>query len=687
MKLIILFCVAWHIAVFAQDDVEMPVRRPPRPPIDEEDDTRVIPKSVFTVVAPYDIRQGKSYNIYVRGFSIKSTIRFVIRINGTSDSGEFLDIKRNAKITRDSSRTSVKIDTSSITSGNYALFVETENFAERRTLTYITKKYSFLLQLSKSIFLPGDLLQYRVYAVDSETKAVNPTCTSLVSITDGNGNEITNYQNISFNRGKYENSFQLSDKAGLGLWSLRFNCDDQMISKEFEVAEYQLPLIQGSISVPSNTPFKFGKVPITVEVSYTFGGEASGNASVTVQKYGQNVFKRNVVITSGSATFDADIVNDLGVRAGDYTYFVVNLVFEDPLTGNKVTDQKSFIVSPNAYYIYPKGDPNIKPGTAYKFTVALKKYDGSPAPSGTKINVIPEIRTIPSQTLRIGSDGTVSSSVMVPPDTQYLSLQLTAEDAYDNYVGAGIIRYRSGSYLQIDVLTQEPKLGKKVYFKVRTGEATDFVMIHIVSKGVLLESYKLYFDSDDDEDDDLNTVVDYFRPSFKYAPATQIIAYYIKANGDFITTTASVDLVKELPNYLKISPSTQDVKPGEEISLDIESKIGSKVSLFAMDQRLLMLRQGHNFTKQEVITDISKYNELRVRHQPRTAEYEYNFADSGLFVFTNIPRPLRSIRRRERMSKPMASAPRASRPTRSGEVKVRKDFRETFLWRDVSIYE
>lgn len=36
---------------------------------------------------------------------------------------------------------------------------------------------------------------------------------------------------------------------------------------------------------------------------------------------------------------------------------------------------------------------------------------------------------------------------------------------------------------------------------------------------------------------------------------------------------------------LKISPSTQDVKPGEEISLDIESKIGSKVSLLAMDQR------------------------------------------------------------------------------------------------------
>jgi len=95
-------------------------------------------------------------------------------------------------------------------------------------LTYITKKYSFLLQLSKAIFLPGDLIQFRVYAVDSETKAVVPTCSSIVSITDGNDNEITTFKNVTFSRGKYENSFQLSDKAGLGVWNLQFQCDNQV---------------------------------------------------------------------------------------------------------------------------------------------------------------------------------------------------------------------------------------------------------------------------------------------------------------------------------------------------------------------------------------------------------------------------------------------------------------------------
>ncbi|CAG9802375.1 unnamed protein product [Chironomus riparius] len=688
MKLTILFCVILPLVVLAQD---MP-KRPPPPPIEVDEDTRIIPKSVFTVVAPYDIRQGKSYNIYVRGFNIKNSVRLTIRINGTSDSGDVLSIKKTATITRSSSRTSVSIDTSSITRGNYALYVETENFAEKRSLTYITKQYSFLLQLSKAIFLPGDLLQFRVYAVDSETKAVTPKCSNIVSITDGNGNEITSFKNVSFNRGKYENSLQLSSKAGLGVWNVQFQCDEQIISKEFEVAEYTLPLIQGSISVPSDTPFKFGKVPITVEVSYTFGGDASGNATVTIQRYGTNMLKRTVVITSGSATFDVDIVKDLQVQAGGYGYFQANLVFEDPLTGNKITDQKSFAITPYTYNIYPQGDQSIKPGTPFKFTIALKKYDGSPAPAGTKVKVTGQSpTTIPSQTLIIGADGTASSSVMVPTGTEYLSLKLTAADAYDNYVGAGIIRYSSGSYLQIDVLTETPKLGQRVYFKIRSGETIDFVMVHIVAKGVLLESTKVYFDDDSNEDDDLNTVVYSFKPSFKYAPATQIIAYYIKENGDFVTTQAYIQLDKELPNYLKISPATREVKPAAKINLKIESYIGSRVSLVAMDQRLLALKGGSNITKQNIFDDLQQYNWNNVQYDwGNIADYEFTFGGTGLFVFTNIPRPTRRYwprpdrPDREEMERP---ADKGAAKKVGGDVKVRKDFREVFLWREVPIYD
>jgi len=210
--------------------------------------------------------------------------------------------------------------------------------------------------------------------------------------------------------------------------------------------------------MPELTPFKFGRIPITVEISYTFGGVVSGNATVTISRCCRRteiVLTRTVDITSGSASFDAHIEDDLRVQLGQYASFQASLVFEDPLTGNKVKAEKWFSVTPYTYNIFTISDSTIVPGTPFKFTITMKKYDGSPAPSGTRVDVVPEnISTIPSQILIIGADGTVSSSVDVPADTTYLSLLIGSKDSHDGYVSAGLIQYVSGSYLQIDVLTQ-----------------------------------------------------------------------------------------------------------------------------------------------------------------------------------------------------------------------------------------
>lgn len=227
------------------------------------------------------------------------------------------------------------------------------------------------------------------------------------------------------------------------------------MSKEFEVAEYTLPLVEGSLLIPQDTPFKFGKVPISVEVSYTFGGDPSGTATIFIQRNSQVILKKVVIVNSGAATFDLNIVDDLKVNPLDYASFQANLVFEDPLTGDTVTDEKNFVVRPYAFYIYPKGDSNIKPGTPYKFTIALKKYDGSPATPGIQIQVIPQNpSTLPSQTLAIGADGSVSSSIDVPADTQLLTLKFRADDSGDNTLSASVAQQVIGSYLQIEVLTE-----------------------------------------------------------------------------------------------------------------------------------------------------------------------------------------------------------------------------------------
>lgn len=217
-------------------------------------------------------------------------------------------------------------------------------------------------------------------------------------------------------------------------------------------------MLQAKISVQDFVPYKFGKVPITVDVSYTSGGEASGPATVSISRSGPNVLQKTVTINSGTATFELDIKNDLQLPAGQYGYFDASVVFEDSLTGNKVIDSKSFRIIPNTYRFRSTTEGLAKPGSPLKFTIIMERYDGSPAPAGTQLRIeANQPSTIPSQTLTIGDDGTVTSSVDIPSDMGYFYMKIKADDAEDGNLGARMITsvVRRGSFVEIIVLTQE----------------------------------------------------------------------------------------------------------------------------------------------------------------------------------------------------------------------------------------
>ena len=232
----------------------------------------------------------------------------------------------------------------------------------------------------------------------------------------------------------------------------------QTETKVFEVAEYMLPLLDGKLTVPDLNPLTNGKIPITVDISYTSGGEASGKATVSISYEGNIVLTKTITVNSGTATFDVDMKKDLKVDPSEYSYYEASLIFEDPLTGTKVTDTKSFGIRPYSYRFEAREGGPLNPGSDLKFTVTMVHVDGSPAPAGTKIYLKPNNpNTLAPQNLTIGEDGSVSSSYFIPEGTTYVSMDIIADNAMEGYFGARLPIYdteSTGPYCQIEVMNE-----------------------------------------------------------------------------------------------------------------------------------------------------------------------------------------------------------------------------------------
>lgn len=69
--------------------------------------------SQFVVIAPFRIRQGKPFNVFVTRFGVRKTISVKITITGNTESGApFTPIVKKAAIDYYSSRKFVTIDVS-----------------------------------------------------------------------------------------------------------------------------------------------------------------------------------------------------------------------------------------------------------------------------------------------------------------------------------------------------------------------------------------------------------------------------------------------------------------------------------------------------------------------------------------------------------------------------------------------
>lgn len=179
------------------------------------------------MLAPYLIRPGKPYNVAIRRWGITKSIVVTITISGTKQDGTTITpIVTTSTISTSVSGTFVTVNTATLVRGTYFLTVSGDGYTDKRALTYATKSSSIVLQINKSFYKPEQTVQFRLYAFNSETNAVNEAC--QITVNDPRENVIRSYTKVGLIKGKFQDVFDLASNPPLGYWYLEARCGQEV---------------------------------------------------------------------------------------------------------------------------------------------------------------------------------------------------------------------------------------------------------------------------------------------------------------------------------------------------------------------------------------------------------------------------------------------------------------------------
>ncbi|XP_055376031.1 CD109 antigen isoform X9 [Condylostylus longicornis] len=693
---------------------------------------------IYTVVAPGTIRANSDYHVSVSIHQAKQPAEVKVGVEGEK-------YKDHKTVMVDPMSTEiVKFKIPDIEDGTYKLTVEGEigdkKFSNSTELNFAKKYYSVFIQTDKATYKPEDLVRFRVLVLDSNTRPFDKKFNGInIIITDSAQNRIKQFLNVDLTKGVYSGELQLSSFPVLGNWNIEVSVDGEQSQKGFEVAKYVLPKFEVQIDTPRDVSVADGKIRAIVRSKYTYGKPVKGSAKVSVEPSYRiwNVEKQPYaektvpVDGKGKVEFDLKELNftndDESSRYHYYPPVKMTAIVEEELTGLKQNTSTTITLHRDRYKIegLPENPQFYEPGIPFKIRLAVKNFDNTPVIDSSD-QVVLEVekprhhyRPIPltvgvtsttgdstakpaeeeeveNQKIpgNIDKQGIVTFEVTIPSDSKdsFYSLKATFKEQ-TAYLGSVSKKTpREGDYFVIENLTDKPALGKDVELKVSSNKPIPYFNYHIVGRGNILKSEHVQLPENTKE----HTIK--FTPTFEMIPNANVMVYFV-SEGNLNFEETNINFENELENQVDITVPEQ-AKPGEDVSIKVNTSPDSYVGLLGVDQSVLLLKSGNDIAKSDVFSELTRYGTTTpwIRGWGR-----YPGQQSGLVTLTNSAYPFDEkpswyLENSFAMYAPMAIGSFGSaspsvhtaldsttvrrKPT---EVTVRKEFPETWLWMESTI--
>lgn len=150
----------------------------------------------------------------------------------------------------------------------------------------------------------------------------------------------------------------------------------------------------------------------------------------------------------------------------------------------------------------------------------------------------------------------------------------------------------------------------------------------IIGSGQILESKTIATSFDDSQNDEFSHRFS-FVPSFDCAPRAKVIVYCLR-NQSIESKSISVEL-NNFQNFIDLNVTSDAVKPGQLIDINVTSNPNSYIGLLGIDKSLLALRSGNDLDRDEIWNALEQcYTKVKERsydysdENPPPVPYYYN---------------------------------------------------------------
>jgi len=595
----------------------------------------------------------------------------------------------------------VGFEVPSVDQGDYQLSISGPGFQDS-TSVRVEDGTLLFLDTDKPIYKPGQTLHARVLALDADLRPLPGRVT--VEVQDAKGTKVFKRELQTDEYGIAAVDMPISNEPNLGVWTLTGRHGQRSTQVDIRVEEYVLPKYEVKVDLPQEWVLADEMIRGQISAEYSFGKPVWGEVEVVASRYvgTWQEFARLTRQIEGSTEFELPAVGYVSGVPGQRGMGNITLEVTVREKGSgyeeKATRLLTVSASPLVLQVIPESS-TFKPSLPFSLLVVSETPDNQPVDSDVEVEITyvdRKLSRISREQHRLRTEkGKALLKVTSPTEAVALTIVASAEGARTQaQLEAGYSP--SGNFIHLEQTSTGPlSVGDQARFHVHsTKEASNFYY-EVVSRGRVI--FSGYSRSPDIA----------FTLTPLMAPSSRLLVYQILPNSEVAADYLPFSVHGDYPHHVEARFSAEEVKPGESVSIIVETEGQARVGLVAVDKSVFILAENR-LNLQQVFDELERLymqpqvelHEVNIYEGIKTRGAQEAFRDVGLLVMSNKEVPqgekhglpggfafgLRSAADAmlEEAVPAFAPAPQNKEPDALAEVqRVRQFFPETWLWTQI----